>query len=73
MSVSLCRTCARVRFVETGRSTFLLCGLAREDPRFAKYPPQPVIACPGYARSDADPPGRSAGPARDDDGSTRGS
>ena len=31
-------------------STFYLCELARSDPRFAKYPPQPVLACAGYER-----------------------
>ena len=30
------------------RSVFVRCGLAATDPRFPKYPPLPVRACPGY-------------------------
>ena len=29
-------------------STFFLCQLALTDPRFAKYPALPVLACEGY-------------------------
>ena len=29
-------------------STFLLCGLSRADPRFARYPRLPVILCDGF-------------------------
>jgi len=29
-------------------SRFLRCGLAASDPRYAKYPPQPVVRCPGF-------------------------
>jgi hypothetical protein len=40
-----------VQRVESARgSTFFLCKVAREDPRFPKYPPQPVVACPRHAR-----------------------
>jgi len=48
---SLCHDCVHVQIVTSGRgSTFFLCKVAREDPRFAKYPPQPVVACPRHAR-----------------------
>ncbi|MCK6551158.1 hypothetical protein L6R52_35315 [Myxococcota bacterium] len=42
---SLCHRCVHVRYVETKRSTFVLCtGIAGQ-----KYPPQPVVACLGFA------------------------
>lgn len=47
----LCPDCRHVRVVANDRgSTFLRCGLAAADPRFPKYPPQPVLACSGYRR-----------------------
>ena len=46
--VGLCFTCRNARVVETPRSTFWLCTLSASDPRFAKYPRLPVIACEGY-------------------------
>ena len=46
---SLCRSCAAVRLVETPRgSTFLLCERSRTDPRFPRYPYQPVVRCDGH-------------------------
>ena len=45
----LCPSCAHVRVVTSGKgSTFLLCGLAKTDARFPKYPPQPRMECPGH-------------------------
>ena len=45
----LCPTCAYVRVIESATgSRFLMCRLAKEDPHFMKYPPQPVIRCAGY-------------------------
>jgi hypothetical protein len=47
---SLCRRCQHVRTVSNSRgSVFLLCQLALNDPRFPKYPPQPVVRCSGYS------------------------
>jgi hypothetical protein len=47
----LCSICQHARTVRSSKgSTFLLCGLARENPAFAKYPPQPVVSCSGFAR-----------------------
>jgi hypothetical protein len=38
-----------MREIVSGKgSRFLLCELSQADPRFAKYPPQPVIRCEGY-------------------------
>jgi hypothetical protein len=48
---SLCVECSHVKIVTSEKgSTFYLCQLARTDPRFPKYPPQPVVACSGFAR-----------------------
>jgi hypothetical protein len=44
----LCDDCAYARIVDSGRSTFYLCERALDDSRFRKYPPLPVVACPGY-------------------------
>jgi hypothetical protein len=67
MTPSLCETCANVREVRTARSRFLLCELALTDTEYRKYPPQPVVRCPGYqrkgeAKSDTptDPSGKDA-------------
>lgn len=47
----LCATCRHAERVVSGRgSVFLLCGRSRTDPRYAKYPPLPVRACPGYEK-----------------------
>jgi hypothetical protein len=40
-----------VKVVRSERdSTFFLCRKAAADPRFPKYPPQPVVSCPGFER-----------------------
>ena len=46
----LCRTCEHLRLLAS-RSVFVRCGLADTDPAFLRYPPLPVLACPGYRRS----------------------
>jgi hypothetical protein len=55
----LCGTCAFARVVTTSRgSAFVRCARAEEDPRYPKYPPLPVLACPGYVReTGAEPAG----------------
>ena len=59
-NVGLCATCCHVETIVSARgSTFYLCKLALTDPRFAKYPALPVLACEGYQ-----PP---AEPAREDE------
>jgi hypothetical protein len=47
--MSLCRSCAFVKLV-SGRhgQSYLLC---RNETIPAKYPPQPVRACPGFSPS----------------------
>jgi len=44
----LCATCEHLRLLASPRSVFVRCGLADVDPRFPRYPPLPVRACPGF-------------------------
>jgi hypothetical protein len=45
----LCPRCEHVKIVTSERgSVFLLCLLSADDPRFPKYPPQPVVSCEGF-------------------------
>lgn len=44
----LCESCRHARRIASARSTFLRCARADGDPRFAKYPRLPVVACPGH-------------------------
>ena len=49
----LCPYCVNVKVIANDRgSRFYLCRLSISDPRFPKYPPQPVIACSGFERGD---------------------
>ena len=73
-SRGLCPGCHWSRLVVSGRgSQFLLCNKAFQDPRFPKYPPQPVAMCSGYLVTDAEshpgdaqptPPDQATGEAR---------
>lgn len=56
MSAGLCERCAHVKLNRNDRgSVFLYCRRAESDPRYPKYPPQPVLQCPGF---EAAPPPR---------------
>jgi len=47
---SLCERCRHVRVVESkSGSRFLMCLASKDDARFPKYPPQPVVVCSGHA------------------------
>jgi len=49
--VGLCVICQHQKLVASARgSQFVLCQLAKEDNRFAKYPPLPVLSCAGFKR-----------------------
>ena len=48
MTPSLCESCKNLREVRTARSRFLLCELSVISDAYPKYPPQPVLRCPGY-------------------------
>jgi hypothetical protein len=48
---SLCASCKHRRDIQSKRgSVFWLCGKSKTDPRFPKYPPQPVGRCPGWEK-----------------------
>ncbi len=50
----LCDRCRHQQLVRTGRgSEFSLCRLHKTDPRFRKYPPVPVLRCPGFESATA--------------------
>jgi hypothetical protein len=51
----ICNACRHQQLVRTTRgSVFSLCRRSRDEPeRFARYPRLPVMACPGFAESDA--------------------
>lgn len=46
--VGLCAKCRHARRIETARSAFILCQRSAADPRYAKYPRLPMLACAGY-------------------------
>jgi len=52
----MCDRCVHQQRVATSRSTYSLCLRSRADPRYAKYPPIPVIRCAGYQQRDDDRP-----------------
>lgn len=48
-NAGLCDRCAHQRLVPNTRgSVFSLCELSRTDPGFPRYPPVPVLSCPGF-------------------------
>jgi len=51
----LCASCEHLRVLASRRSVFVRCGLAGTDPRFPRYPPLPVMVCPGYRSYQEDP------------------
>lgn len=60
LAVGLCATCRWVRIVTNRRgSLFYRCLRADTDARFKRYPPLPVLECPGYDRRD--PPTEAEG------------
>ena len=50
----LCDDCRHAERVASKRSVFLRCALSDTDPRFARYPRLPVLACAGYERKSDD-------------------
>lgn len=52
-AAGLCASCLHAEIVTSSRgSRFYLCRLSFTDPRFARYPTLPVLACSGYVESD---------------------
>ena len=56
----LCDICRHQKLVPNTRgSVFSLCLLSKTDPAFRRYPPVPVLACPGFEPREAE--GREGG------------
>lgn len=50
---TLCDLCRHHQQVVSGKgSRFLLCRKSKEEKRYPKYPPQPVIQCEGFEKVD---------------------
>ncbi len=51
-TAGLCATCQHAQCAKhpRGGMDYWRCALAESDPRFAKYPRLPVLACTGYDR-----------------------
>jgi hypothetical protein len=61
--MTLCENCRWKRDIVSGTgSRFLLCTLSQSDPRFKKYPPQPVVKCSGHMEARRVSEGESPGP-----------
>ena len=49
---SLCVRCDQRRIIRSGKgSVFLLCQVGTTDPRWPKYPPQPIQRCPKFTQA----------------------
>lgn len=44
----LCARCADLQLVHSKTSTFVRCGKSDVDEAFLRYPPLPVVLCPGF-------------------------
>lgn len=59
--IGLCAVCQHVKMVKSAKgSTFVMCGLAKTDPRFMKYPPLPVLRCGGFVAEPDEEPNEDA-------------
>lgn len=57
MVAGLCERCKHVQVVDSAKgSRFFLCMYAKIDPRYAKYPRLPVMACRAYEEKREDEP-----------------
>jgi hypothetical protein len=55
-AAGLCDSCRHQRLVPNTRgSVFSLCERSRQDPTYPRYPPIPVLSCPGHEPG-PDPP-----------------
>lgn len=49
----VCKVCRHARWVHSkGGGELMLCRLSEADARFRRYPPLPVLSCPGWAASE---------------------
>ena len=47
----LCDACEHQKVIHNTRgSTFSMCLRSKTQPEYPKYPPVPVVRCPGYVR-----------------------
>jgi hypothetical protein len=47
--IGLCAACRHVKVIQSAKgSFFIMCGRAKTDPSFSKYPVLPVMRCAGY-------------------------
>jgi hypothetical protein len=47
--IGLCAACRHVKVIQSAKgSFFIMCGRAKTDPNFSKYPVLPVMRCAGY-------------------------
>lgn len=54
-ALGLCETCVWQRPVVSGRgSQFVLCERSKLDANFVRYPPLPVLQCPGFQSTSGD-------------------
>jgi hypothetical protein len=55
LDAGLCADCRHARRTANRRgSVFVLCARAAADPDFPRYPPLPVLRCPGHQPAPAD-------------------
>lgn len=71
-AAGLCTACREARVVRNRRgSRFYLCGRSERDPDFPRYPPLPVVRCPGYLPGLGDegegPRGEEEGPGDEEE------
>lgn len=45
----LCADCRYLQLLRSKTSLFVRCGLSDHHPDFNRYPPLPVLICPGFA------------------------
>lgn len=63
MNAGLCATCRHVKTLRNDRgSVFYMCQRAEADPRYKRYPPLPVLQCPGHEPEDAKAPASNRKP-----------
>jgi hypothetical protein len=56
----LCDGCLHQKLVPNTRgSVFSLCLRSKTDPAYRRYPPVPVLSCPGYESRKAEEEGRN--------------
>jgi len=55
LGAGLCADCRHARRIANRRgSVFVLCARAAADPDYPRYPPLPVLRCPGHQPAPAD-------------------